>query len=493
MLSSIRGRVGAWTSASLFVVAAAATLLWYSTASDLLANELDRRVTDQVLTLATLMRYEPEDGGLDLELSDEIMPIYLPGPNASFFQIWRENGSLLERSRSLADKDLASYPTAPHATTPWNLQLPDGRPGRAWTFELQVIEGHPLEKHIESGHPEAAAGLPRVTIMVAVSRLGLEETLASLRLQAFSIGGGLCALTTLIVVLVVRRGLRPLSRLSKEIGDLDPGCLPVALGVRVLPSELAPIRDRLNDLLPRILHAIEREHRVAANMAHELRTPVSELQSLTEVATRWPEDEEFRSRALKTAHAIALRMSTLTEAVLRLTRGSGKDVKIEHRSFDLTDLVYEIWRLKVGADRPDSQLVADQKREIRIVSDRAALLIVISNLVENALDHGGDHPVSASLRVQDAFAHFEVSNSVTEITEDDLTNFTETFWRKDSARATGASTHVGLGLSIASELCNRLGASLTHRLERHPNSGPTSQCLTASIRVRVAADIHSHS
>jgi two-component system sensor histidine kinase QseC len=272
-------------------------------------------------------------------------------------------------------------------------------------------------------------------------------------------------------------GLRPLQQLSDEVGALAPGAPPGSLHLQGLPRELVPIARRIDDLLARMQAALERERRVSANMAHELRTPVSELQSLTEVAMRWPEGEEHRARALATAHAIARRMSALTEAVLRLSQPEPDRIEVANARFDLGALVLGL----LGADDPGREPVqVDIADNVTVTSDQVAVRIVLSNLIDNARKYGGDGPIRCNLHRIGDDVEFCISNPAGKLTGADLPRLGERFWRGDRSRTSNDRPHFGLGLAIAREICSRIGARLTHRLA----AGRLEACLRLPATTR---------
>ena len=474
-MRSIRWRVAVWTTAGVLVVAAVASMAWYSAAARILRSEFDMRLDNEVRTLATLTRCV--GGRVELEFSDELMPEYLAGDSPSYFQIWLQGGAVVERSRSLGDNLLPFPRLESQVSVAANLTLPDGRPGRAMSFSFAVVEGDAADRDDDqTGAQVPELAVPVAVVMVAQSRMALEERIAALRVSVMLVGLGLALGSAFAVTILVSLGLRPLRQLSKEVGALDPRSSLGALQIRGLPSELVPIRSRIDDLLLRMRDALDRERRVAANMAHELRTPVSELLSLTEVAVRWPEGQEQQQQTLATAHAIAHRMRALTEAVLRLQQPQQERLDLQVAEFSLSELVSE---LLDGGRQSGVVVQASVSAGVMVTSDQVALRIVLSNLIENAREHGVGGAIHCGLERRGNNAEFWIRNPAAGLEVSDLARLGERFWRSDKSRTSGEQPHFGLGLAIANDLCERVGAELSHHLD--------AGCLEARVRVPLAA------
>ncbi len=449
-LRSLRSKVILGTIVGVTAVASLASWAWYGAAASLRVEEFDLTLELQARTLATLLRWS--NGALELEFSDELIPDFLPGRDPAFFEIWRSDGSVLERSRSLDRDDLAvqlqRFGDRPRA---FDLLLPDGSEGRGVGMRLQVHEGLPVDA--EGGGPAPGYDSAEAVVVVAHGVQSLRGALDGLYLRALVVGFGLVLAAAVIVFVVLSRALRPLERLSAEISAIHPAKPPVSLTSGDLPLELEPIRARLDELLVRIRGALERERRVAADIAHELRTPVSELRSMTEVALRWPDDEEFRARALEVAHGVAMRMTSSVEAVLRLARSRTSKAELDLQPIDLGGCIQAVWEGLPGSGDPDVRL--EMVGRGVVTTDRASLEVVLSNLLGNALRHGGRGVVRCEVVRGPVLLRLLISNDLQTAAE-----------ASAAAAEDGAATaRSGLGLSIVSSFCELLGLGFSQHRE----------------------------
>src|SRR5207302_2044109 len=144
---------------------------------------------------------------------------------------------------------------------------------------------------------------------------------------------GICGMaggTAAIVALAVRRSLRTLSRVADEAARRDGPPAKNVFPLVGLPVELVPICIRLNELVARLDDSVQRERRFTANVAHELRTPIAELKSLSEVALKWPQDPSVAADNFRDTLEIALQMERIVATLLSLTRSeAGRQVVLK--------------------------------------------------------------------------------------------------------------------------------------------------------------------
>ncbi|WP_434725054.1 sensor histidine kinase [Mesorhizobium sp. RIZ17] len=193
---------------------------------------------------------------------------------------------------------------------------------------------------------------------------------------------GLMALATLFATpWVVRGALSGLGRAATAAGQIDIDKRGVQLPLDGVPKEVTPLVDAVNAALSRLDAGYERHKRFLTDAAHELRTPVAILNTRLASLPATPE----RARLLQDA----ARLSTLADQLLDLQR---LDRQAEH--FGPVDLVTLARTVVVDlapmAFAAGYEMSFEPAREKLIVrGDRTAIERAVTNLVQNAIDHGG--------------------------------------------------------------------------------------------------------
>ena len=270
-----------------------------------------------------------------------------------------------------------------------------------------------------------------------------------MRIVIFGVGGVSVLLAVLLVWRTLAAGLRPLDQVAAQVARLDAETLDTRIGVSPTPTELAPIVEQLNALLDRLDLSFERERRFAGNVAHELRTPIAELRSLAEVATRWPDDAQATARFFADVAAIAGRMEGVIADMLLLARCQAGVETASEESLSLNEVIAATWE-RLGAP-DDRALRVELPGEVVVASDAGKLDIIFANLLGNALSYGTAGSEIVCAGVADAGGlRVEITNPAEPMASEELARLAEPFWRRDIARA--ASDHAGLGLSVVASL-----------------------------------------
>jgi two-component system sensor histidine kinase QseC len=375
-----------------------------------------------------------------------------------FFELWDSGGGVLTRSANLTG-DL------PRRANPTGRPLFDRvRPqaGRALAIVyLDIAAKAPLrdaaeEADEEREHPGRKPVAGPMLLAVAMDRQDVDDLLASLALIC---GAAILVLSAAAFLIppILRRLLRPLEAIADRTRAIDAQSLSTRLPVAGLPEELAPIATRLNDLFARLESAFERERRVTADLAHELRTPLAELRTWADAALKWPESRDPATDS--EIRATVLHMQAVVTRMLALARSELGAMPVERQAVHIDDLLRHAFEIfsRPAAER---HLRVDWQLETLVCeTDPALMRSIIANLYDNAVEYtppGGVLTVHcASLDDGPAIA---ISNSVADIQQKDLARFFERFWRKEEART--GEQHFGLGLSIAQSFARNLGLRL---------------------------------
>jgi signal transduction histidine kinase len=323
-----------------------------------------------------------------------------------------------------------------------------------------VVEIHHVYPEEGPDRPKAA----RVRIVLARDRAELVAAERELLLQAGLTCIVLVALIGFLSWTAVNRGLEPAQRFAAAVDALDVQHLPDSLDVPDLPIELRPVAEKTNALVRRVDAALRRERRTTADIAHELRTPISEILTASEVALRDTRDPEAARRALAVAREVAWRMARSVATLLKLARLEMGAEHFERERVELGALVEEGFRSLAPLAHERSLRAENLVRaQDSVLGDREVLRIVVSNLLANAFAYT---PVAGRVacRIENRNDrwHLIVENDAGGLVPEDLALLAEPFWRKDRARSDRSRS--GLGLALSSALAQRSGLELTFEL-----------------------------
>ncbi|KRD60562.1 MULTISPECIES: HAMP domain-containing sensor histidine kinase [unclassified Ensifer] len=187
--------------------------------------------------------------------------------------------------------------------------------------------------------------------------------------------------TVVVTPIVVRRMLSGLSHAASHAAHIEYDQRGIQMPVADVPSEFLPLVTAVNDALVRLDDGYTRHKRFLAQAAHELRTPVAILGA--RIASLPPGPDKTRLNEDVT------RLSILAGQLLDLERLDAQ--KDEFRPVDLAALaervIVALAPLAFGAGY-EMTFEADQ-RPVMVTGDEASLERALTNLVQNAIDHGG--------------------------------------------------------------------------------------------------------
>lgn len=445
----------------------AAGLLLSSLISRRLRAEFDHALLAKARALVTLTRQEA--GEVEIDFADEHMPEFSAPAGPEYFELWLADGTVLERSRSLGARDLPRFPLLANEPLFRDLRLPDGRPGRlveiAFVPQIEDDDHAWAEQRLDPTAPLLDSRLRAAVLSTARGRQDLDALIRSLYAASAGVAALLASALGLLVHISIRHGLGPLHEIGRQVEALDAERLDLRIRTQTPTLELVPVVERLNALLARLQTAFERERRFSSDIAHELRTPITELRSLAEVGARWPEDRDLVQSFFADVEAIARQMERIVVNLLSLARCDRGVEIFERTEVRLRELIEEAWgRYASEAEERGLTFALDARPPLTVVSDRGKLILILANLFSNAVTYSpAGSTISCSATVTDGTLEIEIANPAPLLEPADLPLLFERFWRKDPARAD--SLHAGLGLPLAQAFAELLGLGLTAELD----------------------------
>ncbi len=249
----------------------------------------------------------------------------------------------------------------------------------------------------------------------------------------------------------VRRGHRPLHQIIEQISRTSAHQLNTRLDPASVPVELTELALSFNELLQRMEEAFTRLSNFSADIAHELRTPITNLMTQTQVAlsqARTP--EEYREILYSNVEEYE-RMAQMVGDMLFLAKADNDRHPPNAEMVDLRGEVanlfdyYEAWA-------EESQVSLKLTGEARVQGDRLMLRRALSNLLSNAVRHTpAGQCVEVSLGHGNDGVSIVVQNPGPPIPAEHLPKLFDRFYRTDPSRQRSGDG-AGLGLAIVKSI-----------------------------------------
>ncbi|WP_433766783.1 heavy metal sensor histidine kinase [Pseudomonas putida] len=269
---------------------------------------------------------------------------------------------------------------------------------------------------------------------------------------------GLSALATaLLGAWAARSGLRPLRRISAVAKGVSAQSLNARLPEENMPPEVAQMARHFNAMLGRLDDSFQRLSAFSADIAHELRTPLSNLLTHTQVTLTRPRSIEDYREALHSNLEELQWMAQLVNDMLYLAKADHGLLAPKRQPLKLAEEVDVLLEFFAPLAE-DARVSLSREGSARFEGDRNMLRRALSNLLDNALRFT---PVDGEIRVRivdlPEGLSLTVENSGEGIAEDLLPRLFDRFYRADPARHEGSSEHAGLGLAITQSIVRAHG------------------------------------
>jgi two-component system heavy metal sensor histidine kinase CusS len=247
---------------------------------------------------------------------------------------------------------------------------------------------------------------------------------------------------------VARRGLAPLQQITQVIASMSARSLKERIPLESVPPELQQLVASFNAMLARLDDAFVRLSNFSADIAHELRTPVSNLMTHTEVVlTKKRTIEDYQENLCSNLEDLK-RMSRMIDDMLFLAKSDNGLITPENTRIELKELVTKLVEYyHLLADEAGITITVSGSGAIS--GDRLMLDRAISNLLSNALRYtpAGER-ISVKIHTSGEAVSLTVENPGESISPDHLDKLFDRFYRADPARREGNPSNVGLGLAI---------------------------------------------
>ncbi|WP_282396589.1 heavy metal sensor histidine kinase [Pseudomonas sp. PS01298] len=285
--------------------------------------------------------------------------------------------------------------------------------------------------------------------MLAAYRLKLWLALSVGALLAFVLGGW-----------VSRRGLQPVRRLAQRAAAIDVQHLHLRLDEFNELSELQVLSQALNQMLARLEDGFAQLSRFSEDLAHEMRTPLSNLMGHTQQSLRHSRSIEDYQNLLVSNQEEYERLARMIDSMLFLARTEQPQASVQDELINLHELVEQLCEYFEGvAQERDVTLINQAHGELR--ADPALIRRALANLMANALRYGSPAAeVIIRSVVREGGVEVSVHNQGPPIAAEHLPRLFERFYRCDPSRNQPDDSG-GLGLAIVHSIMQLHGGRVT--------------------------------
>jgi two-component system heavy metal sensor histidine kinase CusS len=301
----------------------------------------------------------------------------------------------------------------------------------------------------------ASTGIPgQASIFVALA-INIEHHRAFM--EAFqrklwlAIAAGI-GLTALLGWIAARRGLAPVRHMAKVTHGISASHLGERIPPETVPPELVDLATAFNEMLARLEDSFKRLSEFSSDLAHELRTPISNLMTQTQVAISKERSlDEYREVLYSNLEEYE-RLARMISDMLFLAKADNGLIIPSSETVNLAIEIQELFGFyEAFAEEKNVRLVHEGEGSVK--ANKLMLRRALSNLLSNAIRHS---PRGGTVKVlidhsQPGTINLTVENSGEVIAPEHLPRLFDRFYRVDPSRQK-SSDGAGLGLAITKSI-----------------------------------------
>jgi two-component system heavy metal sensor histidine kinase CusS len=327
-------------------------------------------------------------------------------------------------------------------------------PWLEWKVQNKIYHGLIYKKSFDQN-----SAIPSAQIIVGIDTSEHLHFLNDFRRQLLYIGviGTICLM--LLGWFAAWRGLRPVQNMAKVAEGISAQHLSERLEVDNTPTELKSLAIAFNDMLDRLETAVGKLSDFSSDLAHEIRTPINNLMTQTQVCLS-------RSRDIATYQEILFSNLEEFERLARMVSDMLFLAKAEHglhrADLQQVNLVKEVSALFdfYDAIAAEKGMSLKQTGQGYVEGDPSMLRRALSNLLSNAIKYGkSDSIIKIKCQQNSDTTELTIENESSYLSQEQLTRLFDRFYRTDVSRQR-VEEGTGLGLAITKSILDVHGATI---------------------------------
>lgn len=317
---------------------------------------------------------------------------------------------------------------------------------------------------------QATTGTAPLTLQIALDITRDHRLLMALRHAMWLTFGGLAILLVLAGYAVSAHSLAPLQRMAGAARAITPAHLAARIPMDPpWPRELAELVGVFNAMLMRLEEAFTRLSRFSSDLAHELRTPLSNMSGAIEVCLlRDRANPEYRA-VLESNLEECRRLAALVDNLLFMARVEHAEAAVRIETFDGTEAATWVAAQQAPAAAARG-LGIEVSGNAMVTADPVLFRHALTNLVSNAIVHSGTHgAIRIELERDGNTSRVRVIDQGAGIDGQHIPHLFDRFYRADPSRSRGSGQGTGLGLAIVKSIADLHGGSV--EIQSQPGAG----------------------
>jgi signal transduction histidine kinase len=317
-----------------------------------------------------------------------------------------------------------------------------------------VSEGHAGHQRFRDadGELRLAVGVPISAVDGSYFELfPLHELDRTLDLLARALAFGVVGAAVVAAVIgraAAGRLLRPLGPVTDAAERIAGGALDTRL-TGIDDPDLRKLADAFNTMASALEERIDREARFAADVSHELRSPLTAMAASMEIIER--RRAQLPPEVVEAFSVLIDKVNTFQRMVLDLLEISRVDAGTAILSEDLIDLHHFLPRVMAKNGAETATLTFEESAPAHVTADQRRLAQAIGNIVENAGRYAGGTTAVTVTSPRSGWVRFAFDDRGPGVTAEEREAIFGRFARGEIGRRKGTSSGTGLGLALVAE------------------------------------------
>ena len=292
---------------------------------------------------------------------------------------------------------------------------------------------------------------------------------------------GMVILSVAVGIFLARQALRPVRGLISVLGPIiDTGNIRARIPMRSTSAEFEELAIRFNQALEKIDALMEGMKATLDNAAHDLRTPMTRLRGVAEMALKSEADPERYREALSDCLEESDQVLQMLNMLMDISEVEAGSLKLNLREVNVLGMLNDTCELySCVADEKSITVQVECPKDICVSGDRNRVLQVMANLMDNAIKYT---PAGGKVKLAATKSHdeiiIEVKDSGIGIAPEDLPKIWDRLYRGDKSRT---QRGLGLGLSLVKAVVQAHNGNIKVFTEQTQGSRFVI-CLPAAVR-----------